>query len=237
MGDERLRALERRWRESGSTEDEAAWLAERLRTGSLLPDRLRLAAHCGHPAASLLLGMTQPGLARRLIGFVRGGWLLPDLRSTYSKVVTVRALILVVRLVARDCAAYLLPDERPVQAIQAAETWVAAPTTTAMFDRAAAAANAADESFAWFSGAGGAPPPGVTGPPPTVFGTEQLAAIQACAAPANAVVERGGWSAGEAAAVVALRFFRGGRHDELQAEVQDAIRMGLSEWALGSIPR
>ncbi len=56
MSDERLRELERRWRESGSVEDEAAWLLERVRVGELDQDRLELAAYCGHGAARVALG-------------------------------------------------------------------------------------------------------------------------------------------------------------------------------------
>ena len=44
MSDARLRELERRWRESGSTEDEAAYLRERVRVGDLTQERLELAA-------------------------------------------------------------------------------------------------------------------------------------------------------------------------------------------------
>lgn len=55
--DERLRDLERRWRASGAIDDEAAWLGERLRTGDLAPERARLAAWLGHPAAEALTGV------------------------------------------------------------------------------------------------------------------------------------------------------------------------------------
>ncbi len=51
MSDERLRELERRWRETGSVEDEAAWLRERVRVGDLSQERLELAAYCRHAAA------------------------------------------------------------------------------------------------------------------------------------------------------------------------------------------
>ena len=51
MSDERLRELERRWKETGSVEDEAAWLSERVRAGELTEERLRLAAALGQPAA------------------------------------------------------------------------------------------------------------------------------------------------------------------------------------------
>lgn len=56
MTDERVRALERRWRETGAAEDEAAWLAERARLGELARDALELAALAGHAAARLVLG-------------------------------------------------------------------------------------------------------------------------------------------------------------------------------------
>ncbi|MGE0707023.1 MAG: hypothetical protein AB7N76_02470 [Planctomycetota bacterium] len=56
MSDESLRRLERRWQETGAVDDEAALLTERARVGALDPERLRLAAYCGHPAAVLALG-------------------------------------------------------------------------------------------------------------------------------------------------------------------------------------
>ena len=51
MSDQRLRELERRWRETGSVEDEAAYLRERVRVGDLTQERLELAAYCGHEGA------------------------------------------------------------------------------------------------------------------------------------------------------------------------------------------
>ncbi len=51
MSDERLRELERRWRETGFVEDEAAWLRERVRVGDLTQERLELAAFAGHNGA------------------------------------------------------------------------------------------------------------------------------------------------------------------------------------------
>lgn len=51
VSDQRLRELERKWRESGSVEDEAAYLRERVRVGDLTQERLELAAHCGHEGA------------------------------------------------------------------------------------------------------------------------------------------------------------------------------------------
>jgi hypothetical protein len=50
MSDETLRKLERAFRASGSPDDEAAWLLERLRVDLARP-RLEIAALCGHPGA------------------------------------------------------------------------------------------------------------------------------------------------------------------------------------------
>lgn len=54
MGDSTLRDLERRWQETGTVADEAAYLEARVRAGDLAPDRLELAAQVGYPAAAVL---------------------------------------------------------------------------------------------------------------------------------------------------------------------------------------
>ncbi|MBL4846153.1 MAG: hypothetical protein JKY65_11550 [Planctomycetes bacterium] len=51
MSDQHLRELEATWRASGSVEDEAAYLLERVRAGELTQERLELAAYCGHKGA------------------------------------------------------------------------------------------------------------------------------------------------------------------------------------------
>jgi len=56
VSDQRLRELEASWRASGSVEDEAAWLQERHRCGSLSRWRLEVAASCGSVAAAQALG-------------------------------------------------------------------------------------------------------------------------------------------------------------------------------------
>lgn len=56
MSDERLRELERRARETGAADDQAAWLVERLRRGRLSTRKLEAAAHCGHEGARLVVG-------------------------------------------------------------------------------------------------------------------------------------------------------------------------------------
>lgn len=57
MSDDRLRALERRWRETGSADDEAALLLERVRLGRLDRGRLELAARWGHEGAMVATGL------------------------------------------------------------------------------------------------------------------------------------------------------------------------------------
>lgn len=93
MSDADLRELERRWREAGSREDEAAWiqaalrqgrsldwdgylrlvdlipegaaryLRERLQAGLLPQERLELASWCRHEPAALALGSIEPVVA------------------------------------------------------------------------------------------------------------------------------------------------------------------------------
>ena len=60
MSDAQLRALERRYQETGSVEDEATLLSERVRQGSLDPEMLALAAHLGWPAAEMACGDEAP---------------------------------------------------------------------------------------------------------------------------------------------------------------------------------
>ncbi|MBX3467141.1 MAG: hypothetical protein KF878_09625 [Planctomycetes bacterium] len=55
MSDGKLRELERRWRKTGSPDDEAAYLLERVRVGDLSRERLELAAYCGHEASTRAL--------------------------------------------------------------------------------------------------------------------------------------------------------------------------------------
>jgi hypothetical protein len=59
MSDRRLRELERRFRDTGSLEDEAAWLAERVRTRELRASRLHLCALLAHEASRLALSEEQ----------------------------------------------------------------------------------------------------------------------------------------------------------------------------------
>ena len=64
MTDSELRELERRWREDGDRDAEAALLRARVRAGTLAAPRLRLAAYLGHEAARLALGDAAPELGQ-----------------------------------------------------------------------------------------------------------------------------------------------------------------------------
>ncbi|MDC3379526.1 hypothetical protein OAX78_04520 [Planctomycetota bacterium] len=73
MSDERLRELERRWKETQAVEDEAAYLLERVRAGDLEQEKLELAAYCGHEGAQAAIGEEQENVpialrVRRLSG-------------------------------------------------------------------------------------------------------------------------------------------------------------------------
>lgn len=60
MSDLSLRELERRWRNTGSLADEAAFLRERLRTGDLAQEHLEIAAYCGRKPAMQVAGIALP---------------------------------------------------------------------------------------------------------------------------------------------------------------------------------
>jgi hypothetical protein len=60
VADDTLRALERRFRETGAASDEAAWLRERVRAGSLPADHLELVAYLGYEPARLAGSSARP---------------------------------------------------------------------------------------------------------------------------------------------------------------------------------
>ena len=75
MSDERVRAAERRWRETGTQEDESKLLQERVRSGELPRPRLQQAATLGYPSAMMAMGFA-PGyddtLVDRICDAMRG---------------------------------------------------------------------------------------------------------------------------------------------------------------------
>ncbi|MGE0707487.1 MAG: hypothetical protein AB7N76_10925 [Planctomycetota bacterium] len=60
MSDLGLRELERRFRASGTIEDETAWLRARVQAGELAQERAELAAYCGQPAARFVELKSEP---------------------------------------------------------------------------------------------------------------------------------------------------------------------------------
>src|SRR4051812_34939207 len=139
MSDAHLRELERRWKETGSVEDEARLLAERVRTGALSEMRLELAAYCGH-AASRRVARTDepPNFSAWLAGLERfGGEAL------------VRALTqLARRALPKWRPTRLHPERRlwPLEAVVAAEAWTSCPCEDHLEKAWAAAEKAVEAS-------------------------------------------------------------------------------------------
>lgn len=67
MSDERLRELERVWRENGTCDSETALITERLRTGQISRRQLLLAAVLGHPIANAVVGGERVKKSRELL--------------------------------------------------------------------------------------------------------------------------------------------------------------------------
>lgn len=134
MSDAATRALERRWRETGATEDEARWLLARVRAGELRRDALRLAAWSGHPGACAALGERPE--RDPLDVLVLAGWLasIGDFGASAKVVAAVAAAE-----VALD-RTWLDRDDRAREALASARAWLAQPS----IDRALACVRAAD---------------------------------------------------------------------------------------------
>jgi hypothetical protein len=136
VSDQRLRELERRWTETGAVTDEAAYLRERVRVGDLTPERLELAARCGHAGAQAAVDgdAGPPGDARD--AFV----VAVDALSEGPR-----------RRFACDCAERVLPrwsmlfpqDARPQEAIAVARRYAAGLATDAALEEARSAAERA----------------------------------------------------------------------------------------------
>lgn len=119
MSDARLRELERRWKETGSPDDEAAYLLERVRVGDLTRERLELAAYCGHEGARRSIGMQ---VLPRSLDDMLSRSLTVDKEASVRLCVAV-AEPLLTRLVAAK------PHARPLHeaALVAAREWIACP--------------------------------------------------------------------------------------------------------------
>lgn len=119
MTDSRLRNLERRWRDSGSLADEAAYLLERVRAGELQRDQLELAAYCGYVAAAMAIREAAPPPPDDVVSWVEGfdRWGKP----TYVRVAIAMA----------DAAlpSFTHPEGRALleRAVVAAKDWIRCP--------------------------------------------------------------------------------------------------------------
>lgn len=125
MSDARLRELERRWRQAGSVADEAALLAERVRTGELPRERVELAAWCGLEAARAVASIEAPSRGSR-------GW-VEELFTRWGRVAAVQlATEMIVQAI--DSASVRADRKRPsdrrqlLKLIAALRRWVASPT-------------------------------------------------------------------------------------------------------------
>ncbi len=124
MSDERLRILERAWREALSPNAEAAYLAECARVGRLSANRMRLAALAGHEAACVA-----SGISRRLFATREEdeAW-FSDIEIEFGMPFVVKAALEIASL-----ATSALPeeDERDVNHLQrqmaAGELWLKCP--------------------------------------------------------------------------------------------------------------
>ncbi|HZV00947.1 MAG TPA: hypothetical protein VFF73_29800 [Planctomycetota bacterium] len=146
MSDEKLRRLERRWRETGSAADEAAWLRERARTGDLEPERLHLAAYLGHEPARVAVPQALGGFAHRL-GKLGGPFkdaMTPfgcyehppsGILAEWSTLLPEESMEVCVRLSVATSRAALLACSDPAfqtwgnEVIAAIETWLNGPRT------------------------------------------------------------------------------------------------------------
>lgn len=121
MSDERLRQLERRWRETSAVEDEAAYLLERVRAGTLTQEQLELAAYCGHRAArSLCQSVESPA---ELIDWTRG-------LSRWAAEAPKRAAVGLAALASTRWQEHDHGDSRPHEAARLAQRYLDLPDET-----------------------------------------------------------------------------------------------------------
>ena len=122
MSDSKLRELERRWRETGSVEDEAAYLRERVRVGDLTQERLELAAYCGHEGARRAVAQA-PYPPKDPVEFALT---LPG----RNRLLLVLAAICSASLALTEFEARHPSDNRPRAAILAARAWLLCPCSS-----------------------------------------------------------------------------------------------------------
>ena len=134
MSDQRLRQLERRWRETGATHDEAAFLLERVRTGQLDQENLALAAYCGNTGAMAAMEEAAPERPDGLEEWVRG---LARWRFGLARAAETAADLSLPIWAARH------PDDSSMQTLVVKlRTWIARPDSVTLVEAQQAAASA-----------------------------------------------------------------------------------------------
>lgn len=219
MTDSHLRELERRFKESGSVEDEVAYLLERVRLGELDRDMLELAAYCGHQASCQALGDQVPRMPEKLKAWVEG-------LQVWNKETCVRAVIAVAQTCISIWAKRYPEENRPQRAIASAIAWAMCPCEG--HERAARTArDAAVEARA-----AGLTEAVETDPELSSWdeGVEARAADAAAGAAAWAALAAGSTSAAVAAGVAAVEV---DAYAALANQVKQAICNDLIPWALG----
>jgi hypothetical protein len=137
--DASLQALERRWRQTGATEDEARWLAGRLRAGDLPRERLVFAADLGHEASCVAL--TRPVDRAEAIERLRGGDPSQSALGRLGRVGLVRLALAAVEQHADLVTAHLGPVHRLARLLlSAVRAWCVDPAP----DRATRVGNVAE---------------------------------------------------------------------------------------------
>lgn len=121
MSDERLRNLERRWKETGSVEDEAAFLLERVRAGDLTQERLELAAYCGLEGARAAV----PGYSDPWPPVDGQIWAWTEGVGAWGDVTLARAGVAALRLAEGFWNRRRPGDPRFRAAVEVAERWIA----------------------------------------------------------------------------------------------------------------
>lgn len=117
MSDERLRELERRWIETGSVEDETAYLLERVRVGDIDNSRLTLAAYLGSPVAIRVAGTSRENHPTDLELWIYS-------LHSWEKQVAVRVAIICAEVVIPIVAQALPSRANPQLLISVAKSWL-----------------------------------------------------------------------------------------------------------------
>ena len=140
MSDERLRERQRRWLETRSSQDEAAYLLERVRTGDLEHSKLELVAALGAEGARCALGRSD--LSDPISTLARGaelddlGNVLAEMHWEYGVEAGTRvclagfAVLLELRFHDHDWRCvwhHPMPEEAAVRALEAFESLVVYP--------------------------------------------------------------------------------------------------------------